>query len=182
MAALTTRIWRSWDEQDDAGSGVGSSDADVVQSAVVADGDRSGLVDAVVADPLMRLGRLGVCGRSRQRLAAGQGELDLGLDIGADDGGPLPITSSRMGHLWDALVRVYEVLGFEAATGGDEEVFQALVLARLQATRADDEARRDPVDHLTERHPATGRGLTGAAAPARRLTSMTRRAANLTGT
>jgi hypothetical protein len=36
---------------------------------------------------------------ARQRLAAGQGELELGLDAGADGGGPLPITSSRMGHL-----------------------------------------------------------------------------------
>jgi len=66
---------------------------------------------------------------ARQRLAAGQGELDLGLDAGAD-GGPLPITSSRMGHLWDALARGYEVLGFDAATDGDE-VFRALVLARI---------------------------------------------------
>jgi hypothetical protein len=38
---------------------------------------------------------------ARQRLAAGQGELDLGLDVGAA-GGPLPITSSRMGCLLDA--------------------------------------------------------------------------------
>ena len=35
---------------------------------------------------------------ARQRLAAGQGELDLGLAAGAP-GGPLPITASRMGHL-----------------------------------------------------------------------------------
>jgi hypothetical protein len=35
---------------------------------------------------------------ARQRLAAGQGEFDLGLDTGAA-GGPLPITSSRMGCL-----------------------------------------------------------------------------------
>ncbi len=32
---------------------------------------------------------------ARQRLAAGQGELDLGLAVGAP-GGPLPIMSSRM--------------------------------------------------------------------------------------
>jgi Transposase DDE domain len=67
---------------------------------------------------------------ARQRLAAGQGELDLGLDAGADGGGPLPITSSRMGHLWDALACAYEVVGFDAATDGDE-VFRALVLARI---------------------------------------------------
>jgi hypothetical protein len=43
---------------------------------------------------------------ARQRLAAGQGELDLGMSAmaGAGSGGPLPITSSRMAHLWDALV------------------------------------------------------------------------------
>jgi hypothetical protein len=47
---------------------------------------------------------------ARQRLAAGQGELDLGLAAGAP-GGPLPITSSRMSHLWDALAHGYRVLG-----------------------------------------------------------------------
>ena len=41
---------------------------------------------------------------ARQRLAAGQGTLDLGLDSEEPvRGGPLPITSSRMGHLVDAL-------------------------------------------------------------------------------
>jgi hypothetical protein len=64
-----------------------------------------------------------------QRLAAGQGELDLGLD-GEAAGRPLPITASRMGHLWDALAHVYQVLGFEAAAGRDE-VFRDLVLARI---------------------------------------------------
>lgn len=43
---------------------------------------------------------------ARQRLAAGQGELDLGLQPPPAAGGPLPITSSRMGHLWDALTQV----------------------------------------------------------------------------
>ena len=66
---------------------------------------------------------------ARQRLAAGQGELDLGLDAGAA-GGPLPITSSRMGCLLDALARAYDVLGFGVAAGGDE-VFRGLVLARI---------------------------------------------------
>jgi hypothetical protein len=66
---------------------------------------------------------------ARQRLAAGQGELDLGLDAAAA-GGPLPITGSRMGCLLDALSRAYDVLGFGQASGGDE-VFQDLVLARI---------------------------------------------------
>jgi Transposase DDE domain len=66
---------------------------------------------------------------ARQRLAAGQGELDLGLDTAAP-GGPLPITSTRMGVLLDALECAYRVLGFDRATGGDE-VFAGLVLARI---------------------------------------------------
>jgi Transposase DDE domain len=66
---------------------------------------------------------------ARQRLAAGQGELDLGLAVGVP-GGPLPITASRMGHLWDALACGYRVLGFDGAAGGDE-VFAGLVLARI---------------------------------------------------
>jgi hypothetical protein len=69
---------------------------------------------------------------ARQRLAAGQGELDLGLTLAeaAASGGPLEIVSSRMGHLWDALTAAYESLGFADATGGDE-VFRDLVLARI---------------------------------------------------
>jgi Transposase DDE domain len=70
---------------------------------------------------------------ARQRLAAGQGELDLGLDRaepGRGGGAPLPITSSRMGNLWDALTHAFEVLGFDRAAGGDE-VFRQLVLARI---------------------------------------------------
>jgi Transposase DDE domain len=67
---------------------------------------------------------------ARQRLAAGQGVLGLGPGFGGGEGGPLPITSSRMGHLLDALARGYDVLGFGRAAGGDE-VFGQLVLARI---------------------------------------------------
>lgn len=67
---------------------------------------------------------------ARQKLEAGQGELELGLDAPPEAGGPLPITASRMGHLWDALSRAYDVLGFDAAAQGDE-VFRCLVLARI---------------------------------------------------
>jgi hypothetical protein len=63
-----------------------------------------------------------------QRIAAGQPELDLGLEAGPS--GPLPITSSRTGHLLDALDRGYRVLGLDGAAGGDE-VFRQLVLARI---------------------------------------------------
>lgn len=48
---------------------------------------------------------------ARERLVAGQGVLDLGLQGEPAGGAPLPITSSRMGHLWDALSHGYEVLG-----------------------------------------------------------------------
>ena len=66
---------------------------------------------------------------ARQRLAAGQGELELGLAVGSP-GGPLPITASRMAHLWDGLAHGYRVLGLDRAAGGDE-VFAQLVLARI---------------------------------------------------
>lgn len=51
---------------------------------------------------------------ARQRLAAGQGELDLGLDTAAV-GGPLPITAWRMSCLVDALSHAYGVLGSDRA-------------------------------------------------------------------
>jgi hypothetical protein len=70
----------------------------------------------------------GLKAAAQQRLAAGQ--LDLGLGLEPAGGGPLPITSSRMGHLADALERGYRVLGFEDAAGGDG-VFRHLVLARI---------------------------------------------------
>src|SRR5690242_1614564 len=63
-----------------------------------------------------------------QRIAAGQLELDLGLDAGPS--GPLPITSSRMGHLVGALEHGYRALGLDDAAAGDE-VFRHLVLARI---------------------------------------------------
>jgi hypothetical protein len=66
---------------------------------------------------------------ARQRLAEDQLELDLGLWAAAGVG-RLEITASRMAHLWDALCRAYDVLGFDEAAGGDE-VFRQLVLARV---------------------------------------------------
>jgi hypothetical protein len=65
---------------------------------------------------------------TRDRIAAGQGQLELGLDAAARSG-PLEIVSSRMGHLWDGLCAAYDVLGFDEAA--DDEVFRQLVLARI---------------------------------------------------
>ncbi len=78
-----------------------------------------------------------------QRIIEGQAELDLGLSLAeaAASGGPLEITSSRMGHLWDALSRAYDVLGFDQAAGRDE-VFRQLVLARIiEPTSKEDSVR-----------------------------------------
>ncbi len=82
-------------------------------------------------------------GAAQQRIVEGQAELDLGLSVAqaAASGGPLEIASSRMGHLWDALCRAYDVLGFEEAAGGDE-VFRQLVLARIiEPTSKEDSVR-----------------------------------------
>ena len=67
---------------------------------------------------------------ARQRLAEGQGALDLGLNTTGVDGEPLEIVASKASHLWDGLYRAYQILGFDNATGGDE-VFRDLVLARI---------------------------------------------------
>jgi hypothetical protein len=65
-----------------------------------------------------------------QRLAEGQQALDLGLDSCGIAGAPLEIVGSRAEHLWDALCRVYVVLGFDRVLDGDE-VLRDLVLARI---------------------------------------------------
>jgi hypothetical protein len=74
---------------------------------------------------------------ARERLAAGQGVLDLQVvapagssDVGVLPAGALAIRSSRMGHLGDALAGVFERLGFAEAAGRDA-MFRALVLARI---------------------------------------------------
>jgi len=109
---------------------------------------------------------------ARQRLAAGQGEFDLGLDASAEAGGALPITASRMGHMWEALSRAYDWLGFADAAGADE-VFRQLVLARineptskLDSLRVLEEAGIAPVSYRTvkRRLPAYATdGVAGAA-------------------
>ena len=102
---------------------------------------------------------------ARQKLAAGQGELDLGLDAVAP-GGPLPIRSSRMGCLLDALARAYDLLGFPAAAGGDEVFFQLVAarviepVSKLDSLRVLEEAGLAPVSYPTvnRRLPVYARG------------------------
>ena len=95
----------------------------------------------------------GLKAAAQQRIAAGQLELGLGLEPAG--GGTLPITSSRMGHLLDALDHGYRVLGLEDAAGGDD-VFRHLVLARIiepssriDSLRALDEAGVAPASYAT---------------------------------
>jgi hypothetical protein len=70
---------------------------------------------------------------ARQRLAGGQTELDLGLETAsaaAGSRGPLTIVGSQAAHLWEALSRGYDALGFDRVAGADD-VFRQLVLARI---------------------------------------------------
>ena len=91
---------------------------------------------------------------ARQKLAAGQGVLDLGLDTAAP-GGPLPITASRMGCLLDALAHAYDVLGFDQAAGGDEVFFQLTAariiepVSKLDSLRVLEEAGLAPASYPT---------------------------------
>ena len=67
---------------------------------------------------------------ARERMAAGQGELDLGLDGEQRRvGRPLTSTGSQMRHLWQALNLAYEAVGLAGAAA--DEVFRDLVLARV---------------------------------------------------
>jgi hypothetical protein len=65
-----------------------------------------------------------------QRLAEGQGALDLGLNTAGAAGDPLEILGSQASHLWAGLCRAYCALGFDAVLNGDE-VLRDLVLARI---------------------------------------------------
>jgi hypothetical protein len=72
-------------------------------------------------------------------LAAGQTELDLGVAAGHVEPGTLPILSSQMTQLCDAVCAAYRILGFESATKGDN-VFRDLILARIiEPTKIDAE-------------------------------------------
>jgi hypothetical protein len=92
---------------------------------------------------------------ARQRLAEGQGALDLALNTVGVDGEPLEIVASKSSHLWEALCRAYRVLGFDTAAGGDE-VLRDLVLARIieptskvDSLRVLCETGIEPVDYRT---------------------------------
>jgi Transposase DDE domain len=100
-----------------------------------------------------------------QRLAGGQVHLDLGL-AQRSEAEPLPITSSRAGHLWDALCRGYDVLGFQEAAGGDH-VFRQLVLARIiePTSKADSLRVLDETGVAALSYPTLNRRLPRCAKP-----------------
>ena len=64
------------DEDDDAGSGVFTAQADVVETAVVAEGDAAGLVDPVVADaPVGVVGAVAGVGFGAELVGGGWGDV-----------------------------------------------------------------------------------------------------------
>ena len=83
------------------------------------------MADPATAGPVMaavmtmkKLDLAALKAAAAERLSAGQAVLDLGV-AGPPGSEPLPITSSKMTHLWDGLCAAYRVLGFEAVTQGD---------------------------------------------------------------
>ena len=61
------------DQDEDAGSAVGSPDADGVEPATVTEGDLAGVVDAVAADPVVGIGLLVAGGGLGTGLVGGGG-------------------------------------------------------------------------------------------------------------
>ena len=78
-------------------------------------------------------------------------------------GGSLVITSSRAGHLRDALCRAREVVGFDSAAEGDE-AFRQLVLARIIESASEQDSLR-----VLGRRGLIRRHVPGAPRPARLL-------------
>jgi hypothetical protein len=101
---------------------------------------------------------------ARQRMHAGQDELDLGLAMA--DQSSVEVVGTRMGRLLDAIAAVYRQLGLDTVTGADQ-VFEQLVTARIiepvskqDSARALDEAGPRPVSY-----PTVKRRLPGYAKP-----------------
>lgn len=120
-----------------------------------------------------------------QRSAAGQSVLEFGLDTAV--GGPLPITSSRMGGPFDTLARANRLRVFEDATGADE-AFALLVLTRivesggkLDSLRVLENGGLAPASHATLKAPPSRlRSASVARVNFRRLDAPTRGASPAT--
>lgn len=90
---------------------------------------------------------------ARQRIHAGQDELDLGLPV--TDQSSVEVIGTRMGWLLDAISTVYRQLGLHLVPGANE-VFEQLVTARIieptskqDAARVLEEAGMQPVSYPT---------------------------------
>jgi hypothetical protein len=101
---------------------------------------------------------------ARQRIHAGQDELDLGLALA--DQSAVEVVSTRMGRLLDAIAAVYRQLGLNTVIGADQ-VFEQLVTARIvepvskqDSARVLEEAGVHPVSY-----PTVKRRLPGYAKP-----------------
>ena len=68
------------------------------------------------------------------------------------DRSPLPITSSQMTHLWEALCAAYRIVGFESAAKRDN-VFRDLVLARIIEPTSEIDADACSVKSVSHRRP-----------------------------
>jgi hypothetical protein len=101
---------------------------------------------------------------ARQRMNAGQDELDLGL--AAADQSALEVTGTRMGRLLDALAAAYRQMGFDTVTGGDA-VFEQLVTARVIEPTSKRDASRvlEEAGVLASSYPTLKRRLPGYATP-----------------
>ena len=123
------------DEEEDGGSGVGSSDADVVESAVVAEGDDAAGVDAVAADSLAAVcgGGSGLCfGESLVRDGWGdavEGAVGAGGVVEVDEGVELVL---------ECVVGVGGLQGGEVAFEGLLEAFDAPMFVKGGTTRLAD--------------------------------------------
>jgi hypothetical protein len=101
---------------------------------------------------------------ARQRMNAGQDELDLGL--AATDQSALEVTGNRMGRLLDALAAAYRQMGFDTVTGGDA-VFEQLVTARVIEPTSKRDASRvlEEAGVQAASYPTLKRRLPGYATP-----------------
>jgi hypothetical protein len=71
-------------------------------------------------------------------------------------GAALPIASSRMGHLWDALTHAYQVLGFEQAAAGTRCSGSWCWPASLNTYPGRTQPGSGSLPQLTARHPRMG--------------------------
>jgi Transposase DDE domain len=101
---------------------------------------------------------------ARQRMNAGQDELDLGL--AAADQSALEVTGTQMGRLLDALAAAYRQMGFDTVTGGDA-VFEQLVTARVIEPTSKRDASRvlEEAGMPAASYPTLKRRLPGYATP-----------------